>query len=96
MKKKKIEQDIQRMNILATQIIEVSRELAQPGSENLRYRNSVHKRQRDSKSQLISELMQLIAECRKMNLNQTDRAKFDAAITTLNKKLYEATSLTIL
>lgn len=40
--------------------------------------------------------MTLVAECRKMKLNQTDRAKFDTTITKLNEKLYEATSMTIL
>ena len=84
------------MNVLAEQIIEMSTQLAQPGNENLKYRNSVHRQQRDSKNELISELMTLIAECRKMNLNQTDKAKLDATITRLNNDLYEATSLIIL
>ena len=84
------------MNVLATQIIEVSIQLAQPADGNLKYRNSMQRQQRNSKNQFISELMMLIAECRKMNLNQIDKAKFDTAITRLNEKLYEATSMTIL
>jgi hypothetical protein len=40
--------------------------------------------------------MTLIAESRKMKLNNAERAQLDTAITGLNKKLYEATSLTIL
>ncbi len=84
------------MNALARQIIEVSIQLAQPVDENLKYRNSIHRQQRDSKNEFICELMTLIAECRKMNLNQTEKAKLDTAITILNEKLYEATSLIIL
>jgi len=83
------------MNALAGQIVEVSTQQAQPVNENLKYRLSIYKQQRQSKNVLISELMTLVAECRKMNLNQTDKAKLEAAITRLNKKLYEATSLTI-
>lgn len=84
------------MNVLAMQIIKVSTQQPQPVNENLKYRLSIHRQQRDSKNEFISELMTLVAECRKMNLNQTDKAKLDTAITRLNKKLYEATSLTIL
>jgi len=84
------------MNVLARQIIEVSIQQAQPVNENLKYRRSIHKHQRDSKNEYIGELMTLLAECRKMSLNPTDKASLDAAITKLNKKLYEATSLTIL
>ena len=84
------------MNVLATQIIEISIQLAQPADGNLKYRNSMQRQQRNSKNQFIRELMTLISECRKMNLNQIDKAKFDTAITRLNEKLYEATSLTIL
>jgi len=84
------------MNVLAMQIIEVSTQLAQPINENLKYRKSLHRQQRDSKNEFIGELMTLIAECRKMKLNQTDKASLDTAITRLNEKLYEATSLTIL
>ena len=84
------------MNVLAMQIIEVSLQHAQPVNENLKYRVSLQRQQRNSKNEFISELMMLIAECRKMNLSQTDKAKFDTAITRLNEKLYEATSLTIL
>ncbi len=84
------------MNVLAKQIIEVSIQLAQPVNENLKYRHSIHRQQRNSKNEFIGELMTLLAECRKMNLNQTDKAKLVATITRLNEKLYEATSLTIL
>ena len=84
------------MNVLAKQIIEVSIQLAQPVNENLKYRHSIHRQLSDSKNGFISELMTLIAECRKMSLNQTDKARLDTAINRLNKKLYEATSLTIL
>ena len=84
------------MNVLARQITEVSIQLAQPVNENLKYRHSIYRQQKDSKNEFIRELMTLIAECRKMNLNQTDKAKLDIAMTRLNKKLYEATSLTIL
>ncbi len=84
------------MNVLAKQIIEVSIVQAQPAKENLKYRNFIHKQQRKSKDEFIGELMTLLAECRKMNLNQTDKAKLDRAMTRLNEKLYAATSLTIL
>lgn len=84
------------MNVLAGQIVEVCIQQAQPVNGNLKYRLSIHKRQRQSKNELISELMTLVAECRKMNLNQTDKAKLDAAVNRVNKKLYAATSLTIL
>ncbi len=84
------------MNVLASQIIEVSVQLAQPVNENLGYNRSIQKRQRQSKSESISELMTLIAECRKMNTDETNKAALDAAITSLNKRLYAATSLTIL
>jgi len=93
---RKIDENLQRINDLATQIIEVSVQLAQPTDGNLKYRNSIHKQQRNSKNQFIRELMTLVAECRKMKLNQNDKAKFDKAITRLNEKLYEATSMTIL
>jgi len=91
-----IEEKIHHMNALATQIIDVSVQIAQPTSSNLKYRVSIHKQQKQTKNVLISELMTLIEGCRKMNLNQTDKASLDAAITKLNKGLYEATSLTIL
>ncbi|MFY3740905.1 MAG: hypothetical protein HMLIMOIP_001350 [Candidatus Nitrosomirales archaeon] len=84
------------MNVLATQIIEVSIQLAQPVNENLKHHHSIRRQLRDSKNGFISELMTLIAECRKMSLNQNDKASLDTAINRLNKKLYEATSLTIL
>jgi len=84
------------MNALATQIIDTSVQETQLANENLKYRVSIQRQQRNSKNALISELMTLIAECRKMNLNHTDKASLDAAITRLNKKLYEGTSLTIL
>lgn len=84
------------MSVLARQIIEVSVQETQSVHENLRYRVSVQKRQRQSKNALVSELMTLIAESRKMKLNNAERAQLDTAITGLNKKLYEATSLTIL
>jgi len=84
------------MNALATQIIEVSTQLAQPADGSLKHRNALHKQHRNSKNQFTRELMMLIAECRKMNLSQSDKAKFDTAITKLNEKLYEATSMTIL
>ncbi len=91
-----IEEKIQHMDALATQIIDVSVQIAQPTNSNLKYRVSIHKQQKQTKNVLISELMTLIDECRKMNLNQTDKASLDAAITRVNKGLYEATSLTIL
>lgn len=84
------------MSVLARQIIEISVQETQSVQENLRYRVSVQKRQRQSKNVLVSELMTLIAESRKMKLNNAERAQLDTAITGLNKKLYEATSLTIL
>jgi len=84
------------MSVLARQIIEISVQETQTVHENLRYRVSVQKRQRQSKNALVSELMTLIAESRKMKLNNAERAQLDTAITGLNKKLYEATSLTIL
>jgi len=84
------------MNDLAAQIIDVSVQLAQPSDGNLKYRTSIHKQQRNSKNQFIRELMTLVAECRKMKLTNADKAKFDTAITKLNEKLYEATSMTIL
>lgn len=91
-----IEEKIEHMNALATQIIDVSVQIAQPTTSNLKYRVSIHKQQKQTKNVLISELMALIEECRKMRLSQTDKASLDAAITKLNKSLYEATSLTIL
>jgi hypothetical protein len=91
-----IKEKIQRMNELAKQIIEVSIQEAQTSNDNFKYRLAAQKQQRQSKNVLISELMTLIAECRKMNLNQDERAGLDTAITRLNKRLYEATSLVIL
>ena len=84
------------MNALATQIIDASVQSAQPTNENRKYRDSIRRKQKHTKNVLISELMTLIAECRKMNLSQNDRASLDTAITRLNKKLYDATSLVIL
>ncbi len=83
------------MNVLANQIIEVSIQLAQPIEENLKYGRSIQKKQRQTKNESISELMTLVAESRKMNTSETNKAELDAAINSLNKKLYEATSLTI-
>lgn len=93
---RKIEEKMQRMNALATQIIDISVQSAQPTNGNLKYRVSIQRQQRYTKNALISELMTLIAECRRMSLNQTDKASLDASITRLNSKLYQATSLTIL
>ncbi len=92
---RKIEENIERMNALASQIIEVSVHQAQSANENLKYRLSMHKQQRQSKNEFIGKLMTLVAECRNMNLNQADKAKLDTALSKLNRKLYEATSLTI-
>lgn len=93
----KIQDKIEQMNLLTKQIIELSIQDKQSSmEENLRYRDSVQRRQRQLKNALISELMTLIAESRKMNLSQIDRASLDTTITRLNKKLYEATSLIIL
>ncbi len=95
MQAKKIEEKIQRMNALTKQIIEMSVQSAQPVTENRKNRASLIRQQKQTKNASISELMSLIAECRKMNLNEADKATLEAAITKLNKKLYDATSLTI-
>ncbi len=91
-----IEEKIQHMNGLATQIIDASVQIAQPIDENLKSSLSNQKKYRHDKNVFVSELMTVIADCRKMNLNQTDRAKLDTALSKLNRKLYAATSLTIL
>ena len=90
-----IEEKIQHMNGLATQIIDVSVQIAQPTNENLKFSLSNHRKYKHDKNVFVSELMTIIADCRKMNLNQTDKAKLDTTLTRLNEKLYEATSLTI-
>lgn len=91
-----IEEKIHHMNALATQIIDVSVQIAQPTNENLKFSLSNHRKHKHDKNVFVSELMTVIADCRKMNLNQTDKAKLDTTITRLNEKLYAATSLTIL
>ncbi len=91
-----IEEKIQHMNGLATQIIDASVQIAQPTNENLKFSLSNQRKYKHDKNVFVSELMTVIADCRKMNLNQTDKAKLDTTITRLNEKLYAATSLTIL
>ncbi len=83
------------MNILAEQIIELCGQMSRTINESPKFRHSVQKRQRDSKNLFVGQLMSLVAECRKMDLNQTDKAKFDSAVSKLNERLYEATSLII-
>lgn len=92
----KLEENVQRMNVLAGKIIDVSNQQAESANGNLRYPLSGHRRLIHDKNGFVSELMTIIADCRKMNLNQTDKAKLDMTITRLNEKLYAATSLTIL
>ena len=91
-----IKKKMQRMNEITEQIIEISIRDAQSSADTLRFRNSAQRKLRQSKNVLISELMTLIAECRKMTLSQTEIANLDTTITKLNKRLYEATSLVIL
>jgi hypothetical protein len=91
-----IEKKMQHMDVLAEQIIEISHREVESSKDTLRFRHSVQKKLRQSKNELISELMTLISECRKMRLSQAENARLDTAITGLNKKLYEATSLVIL
>jgi hypothetical protein len=91
-----IEEKIEHMDVLATQIIDVSVQIAQPTNENLKFSLSSHRKHKHDKNGFVSELMTVIADCRKMNLNQTDKVKLDTTLTRLNEKLYAATSLTIL
>jgi len=84
------------MNSLGTQIIEISTQATQPPTEDLRHRVSFQRQQRKAKNDLVSELMTLLSVSRKMKLNESDSALLDEFRTKLNKKLYKATSLTIL
>lgn len=91
-----LEVNLKIMNVLASNIINVSKKLKDSRSEDLIYPTVVHRRHINNKNAFVSELMKTIAECRKMDLSKIDKAKLDSTINTLNKKLYAATSLTIL
>jgi hypothetical protein len=93
---KKLEENVQRMDVLAGNIIDVSNQQAESANGHLKYRSSNHRRLVHDKNGFVSELMTIITDCRKMNLNQVDKATLDMTITRLNKKLYAATSMTIL
>jgi hypothetical protein len=77
-------------------IIEISNQATHSPTEDLKHRVSFQKQQKQAKNDLVSELMTLLSESRKMKLNESDSPLLDASLTKLNKKLYEATSLTIL
>ncbi len=92
----KLEENVQRMDVLAGMIVDVSNQQAEFGIGRLKYRSSIHRRLIRDKNGFVSELMTRIADCRKMNLDQVDKATLDTTIARLNEKLYVATSLTIL
>ena len=94
--KSNIKENIKRMNSLGAQIIEISTQATQPPTEDLRHRVSFQRQQKKAKNDLVGELMTVLSESRKMKLNESDTALLDGSLTKLNKKLYEATSLTIL
>ncbi len=84
------------MNSISMKIIEISNQATHSPTEDLKHRVSFQKQQKQAKNDLVSELMTLLSESRKMKLNESDSALLDASLTKLNKKLYDATSLTIL
>jgi len=96
----KLEENVQRMDVLAGMIIDVSNKVSLAQAESInehpKYRSSNHRKLIHDKNEFVSELMTRIADCRKMKLNQVDKATLDTTIARLNEKLYEATSLTII
>jgi hypothetical protein len=94
--KSNIKENIKRMNSIGAQIIEISTQATQPPTEDLRHRVAYQRQQKQAKNDLVGELMTLLSQSRKMKLDESDSALLNASITKLNKKLYEATSLTIL
>jgi hypothetical protein len=93
---RKLEENIRQMNALTGKIIHVSNQQVEFANANLKYRVSSQRKQINDKNGFVSELMTVIADCRKMKLNQADKATLDTTITRLNERLYEATSLIIL
>lgn len=93
---RKLEENIQQMNDLTGKIIHISNQQVESANANLKYRVSSQRKQINNKNGFVSELMTVIADCRKMKLNQVDKATLDTTITRLNERLYEATSLIIL
>ncbi len=83
------------MNSISMKIIEISNQATHSPTEDLKHRVSFQKQQKQAKNDLVSELMTLLSESRKMKLNESDSPLLDASLTKLNKKLYDATSLTI-
>ncbi len=90
-----IEEKMREMHVLATKIVVVSKEIMVSADENDNFRLSAQRKRKHSKNEFISQLMTLIADCRKMNLSEGDRASLDVTVTRLNNELYAATSLTI-
>jgi len=91
-----IKENIKRMNAVGEKIIEISTQATRPSDGDLRHHVAFQRKQKQTKNDLVSELMTLLSESRKMKLNESDSALLKASLTKLNNKLYEATSLTIL